>query len=141
MALNKIMLQGRLVATPELNEVGSDNVHVASMRIAVDHDRTNKDGVREADFFTVKAWRSTADFLCKYFDKGDPIIVDGRLTSRNWQDAEGNNRVALEIVADNLYFCGGKRDSDSGNNSAETRTATRRQQAAPSVEDDSELPF
>ena len=79
MALNKAMIMGRLVADPEVRTIG-DDVHVTTVRIAVDRDRTNKEtGEREADFLDVVAWRGTCDFLAKFFAKGDQVVVDGRL--------------------------------------------------------------
>lgn len=131
MALNKVLLQGRLTADPEMSTVG-DDIHVATFRLAVDRDRTNKDGVREADFITVKSWRNLADFLCKYFVKGDAIVVDGRLLYRSWSDADGKTKSTLEVVADNLYFGGSKRDGGDG--ATQSRAA-----AAPANDDD--LPF
>ena len=113
MALNRVLLQGRLVADVDLKTVG-DDVKVATLRIAVDRDRKNKDGEREADFFNVTAWRHTAEFLAQYFSKGDPIIVDGRLQYRAWQDDNGNTRSAVDIVADTVYFAGGKSGEKSG---------------------------
>lgn len=136
MALNKAMIQGRLVADPEVRTIG-DDVHVTTVRIAVDRDRTNKEtGEREADFFDVVAWRGSCDFLAKHFAKGDQVIVDGRLQSRNWTDKDGNKRTSIEIVADNLYFGGSKKASGGQENgNAEMK------QAAPVQQDDGELPF
>ncbi|MDD6530560.1 MAG: single-stranded DNA-binding protein [Prevotella copri] len=137
MALNKTLIQGRLVADPEMRIIGED-VHVVTVRIAVDRDRVNKEtGEREADFFDVVAWRGTCDFLVKYFAKGDPIVVDGRLQSRNWTDKDGNKRYTVEIIAENLYF-GSAKKSSVGNDAASTPT----QQSTPAQqEDDGELPF
>ena len=137
MALNKAMIMGRLVADPEVRTIG-DDVHVTTVRIAVDRDRTNKEtGEREADFLDVVAWRGTCDFLAKFFAKGDQVVVDGRLQSRNWTDKDGNKRYTVEIVAENLYF-GSAKKSSAGNDAASTPT----QQSAPvQQEDDGELPF
>ena len=136
MALNRVNLMGRLVADPEMRSIGED-VHVVTVRIAVDRDRVNKEtGEREADFFDVVAWRGTCDFLVKYFAKGDPIVVDGRLQSRNWTDKDGNKRTSIEIVADNLYFGGSKKSS--GNQDA---APAEMKQTAPVQQDDGELPF
>ena len=136
MALNKALIQGRLVADPEVRTVGED-VHVVTVRLAVDRDRVNKEtGEREADFLDVVAWRGQADFIAKFFSKGDQVIVDGRLQSRNWTDKDGNKRTSIEIVADNLYFSGPKKVS-SGQD-AETQTT---KQNPPAQQDDGELPF
>lgn len=111
MALNRIDLMGRLVADPELRTFG-DDIHVASFRIAVDRDRKNKDtGEREADFINVTAWRSTADFICQYFARGDMIVVSGRLQTRTYDDKDGNKRTATDVVAENVYFGSAKREN------------------------------
>lgn len=136
MALNRVNLMGRLVADPEMRSIGED-VHVVTVRIAVDRDRVNKEtGEREADFFDVVAWRGTCDFLVKYFAKGDPIVVDGRLQSRNWTDKDGNKRTSIEIVAENLYFGGAKKPTSTDNVSPDARQSANTQQG-----DDGELPF
>lgn len=137
MALNRVTVMGRLVADPEVRTVG-DDVHVTTVRIAVDRDRTNKEtGEREADFLDVVAWRGSCDFLAKFFARGDQIVVDGRLQSRNWTDKDGNKRYTVEIVAENLYF-GSAKKAAGGQDAA----APVAQQSAPAQqEDDGELPF
>ena len=136
MALNRVNLMGRLVADPEMRIIGED-VHVVTVRIAVDRDRVNKEtGEREADFFDVVAWRGTCDFLVKYFAKGDHIVVDGRLQSRNWTDKDGNKRTSIEIVAENLYFGSAKKSTSQDNASSSVQQSANIQQ-----EDDGELPF
>lgn len=137
MALNRVTVMGRLVADPEVRTVG-DDVHVTTVRIAVDRDRTNKEtGEREADFLDVVAWRGTCDFLAKFFARGDQVVVDGRLQSRNWTDKDGNKRYTVEIVAENLYF-GSAKKASGGQDAAAPVT----QQSEPAQqEDDGELPF
>ena len=108
--LNKIFLQGRLVADPELRHTQS-GVAVASFRIAVDRDFKNQNGEKEADFINIVAWRGTAEFVTRYFSKGRMIIVDGRLQVRDYTDRDGNRRYATEVVANNLYFGDSRRDS------------------------------
>ena len=110
--LNKIFLQGRLVADPELRQTPS-GVPVASFRIAVDRDFKNKEtGEKEADFINVVAWRNTAEFVSRFFTKGRMAIVEGRLQIRGYTDRDGNKRTAAEVVADNIYFGDSKRDSE-----------------------------
>ena len=112
--LNHIVLMGRLVRDPELRHTAS-GVPVASFRIAVDRDFGNREtGEREADFIDVVAWRSTGEFVSKYFAKGRMAVVSGRLQMRNWTDKEGGKRISAEVVADNVYFGDSKRDSDGG---------------------------
>lgn len=107
MALNKCIMMGRLTRDPELRMTGS-NIPVVSFSIAVQRDRANADGEKISDFFDVVAWRGTAEFISKYFSKGNNIAVIGPLTTRKWTDKDGNNRISYEIVADNVYFCGDK---------------------------------
>ncbi len=112
--LNKIFLMGRLVADPELKQT-TTGLPVTTFRIAVDRDRKNKEtGEREADFVTIVAWRSTAEFVSKYFTKGRMAIVEGRLQIRPYTDRDGNKRSATEVGAANIYFGDSRRDGDSG---------------------------
>lgn len=108
--LNKIVVMGRLVRDPELRRTQS-GIPVTTLRVAVDRDFKSQDGTRQADFFDVVAWRNTAEFVSKYFSKGRMIVVDGRLQSRDWEDRDGNKRVSIDIVAENVYFGDSKRES------------------------------
>ena len=110
--LNRAIMMGRLCADLELKHTQTQ-VAVCSFRIAVDRDYS-KNGDKETDFFDVVAWRTTAEFICKYFTKGRMIVVDGRMQTRSWTDKEGNKRVTTELVADNAYFVDSKRDADNG---------------------------
>lgn len=112
--LNKIFLQGRLVADPELRHTQS-GVAVATFRIAVDRDFKDREtGEKKADFISIVAWRQTAEFVSRFFSKGRMAIVEGRLQVREYTDRDGNRRYATEVVADNIYFGDSKRDSDGG---------------------------
>lgn len=109
--LNVAVLQGRLVADPELRHTQSD-IAVCSFRIAVDRNFGGSE--RQADFIDVVAWRQTAEFVCKYFTKGQMIALDGRIQTRNYEDKNGNKRTAVEVVADNVNFCGPKSGDSPG---------------------------
>ncbi len=112
--LNHIVIMGRLTRDPELRSTTS-GVNVASFTVAVDRDFGSKDsGEKQTDFINCVAWRSTADFMKKYFFKGSMIVVSGRLQIRDYTDKEGNKRTAAEIVADNVYFGESKRRDDGG---------------------------
>lgn len=116
--LNKIFLQGRLVADPEMRHTPS-GVAVASLRLAVDRDFKDKEtGEKKADFINVVAWRSTAEFVSRFFSKGRMAVVEGRLQIREYTDREGNKRTAAEVVADNIYFGDSKRDAEGSGYSA-----------------------
>lgn len=115
--LNKIFLQGRLAADPELQHTSS-GIPVVSFRIAVDRDFKSQDGNREADFINIVAWRGAAEFVSRFFAKGRMIIVAGRLQVRSYTDRDGKKRYITEVVADNLYFGDSKRSGGSGGNAA-----------------------
>ena len=111
--LNKIFLQGRLVADPEMRHT-PNGVAVASFRLAVDRDFKDREtGEKKADFINVVAWRATAEFVSRYFTKGRMAVVEGRLQMRDYTDRDGNRRTAAEVVADNVYFGDSKRDAES----------------------------
>ena len=107
--LNKVILAGRLVADPELKQTQS-GISVVSLRIAVNRRYTSRnDGQQsqpEADFFNVTAWRTTAEFIAKFFRKGSAICVVGSIQNRNWVDQQGVKHYATDIVADEAKFCG-----------------------------------
>ena len=111
--LNKIIIMGRLTRDPELKTTGS-GLSVTSFSIACDRDFKSQSGEKECDFINVQAWRSTAEFVSKYFSKGRMAVVEGRLQTRKYQDRDGNNRIATEIVANNVYFGDSKPDGNSG---------------------------
>lgn len=126
--LNCVTLMGRLVADPELRTTNNGK-SVATFRIAVDRSYT-KDGNREADFITIVAFGSTADFVSKWFSKGSMIAIQGSIQTRNYEDSNGNKRTAFEVVAKEVSFCGGKNEA----NQAPT------QMSAPDIPGYSQMP-
>ena len=110
--LNKIFIMGRLTRDPELRRT-QNGTAVAGFALAVDRDYKNADGTKETDFIEVVAWRSSAEFVSKYFTKGRMAIVEGRLQLRDWQDKDGTKRRSAEVVADNVYFGDSKKEGDS----------------------------
>ena len=112
--LNHIVIMGRLARDPELRHTQS-GTPVASFRLAVDRDFKDKNtGERQTDWIDVVAWRSTGEFVSRYFTKGRMAVVDGRLQMREWTDRDGNKRVSAEVVADSVYFGDSKREGDGG---------------------------
>ena len=107
--LNKVFIMGRLTRDPELRRTQSGTA-VTSFSLAVDRDFKSQSGEKETDFIDVVAWRSTAEYVAKYFTKGRMAVVEGRLQIREWKDKDGNNRRSAEVVADNIYFGDSKRD-------------------------------
>ena len=107
--LNHIVIMGRLTRAPELRKTQS-GTPVASFTLACERDFAPQGETRETDFIDIVAWRYTAEFVDKYFSKGQMAIVTGRLQIRNWEDKEGNKRRSAEILADHVYFGEAKRD-------------------------------
>ena len=124
--LNCAVLMGRLIADPELKTT-SNNISVTSFRIAVDRSFVKQGEEKQTDFLTVVCWKSTADFVCRYFKKGSMIAVQGSIQTRNYEDKNGNKRTAVEIVADNVSFCGSKADNggNATNNTLAPTNATQ----------------
>jgi single-strand DNA-binding protein len=106
MAFNKVILIGNMTADPELKQTQS-GLSVCSFSIAVNRPKS-KDGEQNCDFLNIQAWRQTAEFVAKYFKKGQAILVCGALQTRTWTDNQGNKRNAVEVVADEVSFVGGK---------------------------------
>ena len=126
--LNVVAIMGRLAADPQLRQTTTGK-NVASFRIACDRGRRDANGQSQADWLDVVAWDRTAEFVCKYFQKGSLIAIDGRLQSRSYQDKNGNNRTAVEVVANNISFAGAKRQDGQNAPSYEQQTISHVQQA------------
>lgn len=123
--LNVAAIMGRLTADPELRHTQND-IAVTSFTVAVDRSYARAGTERQTDFIDVVAWRQTAEFVCKYFQKGSMIAVTGSIQTRNYEDRQGNKRKAFEIVASDVSFTGSKRESGSaGGNSYESAPAPR----------------
>lgn len=115
--VNCAVIMGRLVANPELRATKSSGVSITSITVAVERNFSGED--KQTDFIDVIAWRGTAEFICKYFSKGSMIAIQGKIQTRTYEDKNGNKRKAVEIVADNVSFCGGK-NSESDNSVSST---------------------
>lgn len=102
MAFNKVILVGNMAADPELKQ-STSGVSVCSFNIAVNRKMAKNN---ECDFITIVAWRQQAEFVCKYFKKGQAILVCGQLQTRTWTDNQGQKRYATEVVADEVSFVG-----------------------------------
>ena len=101
--LNRAILMGRLTRDPELKQT-PNNVSVATFSLAVDRNYQADKNNKAADFINIVAWRHTAEFVSKYFTKGQLVAVEGSIQTRSYQDKDGNNRTAFEVVADQVYF-------------------------------------
>ena len=149
--LNKVVLAGRVTADIELKQTTS-GISVVSFTIAVNRRFVSKSAdaqaQQQADFINVTAWRTTAEFISKYFHKGSAICITGSIQTRKWQDQQGNNRYATEVVADEAMFVESKADGASGSYSPDAYSAPSFSSGtgdAPKFEDvntdDSFLPF
>lgn len=132
--INNVTLMGRLTAAPELKTTQSGTT-VTSFCLAVDRNY-QQNGERQADFINCIAWRSTAEFICRNFGKGDMIAITGEIQTRKYTDKDGKNRVAFEVIASQASFCGGKNNAQNAPQNAP--------QAAGELEEigaENDLPF
>lgn len=144
--INNVVLMGRLVSDPELRTTPAGN-SVTAFSIAVDRDYVKAGTERQADFIDIVAWRNTAEFICKYFQKGQMIAIQGYIQTRTYTDKQGNNRKAVEVLAERVSFCGRKESKENPSN----KTPTQKEEAPPrqsKIEDftpadfsDDDLPF
>ena len=143
--LNHITMMGRLTREPELRRTGN-GIAAVSFTLAVDRDFSSREarenGERETDFIDCVAWRGTAEFVDKYFGRGQMAVVSGQLQIRDWTDKDGNKRRSAEVVADKVYFCGSKRREDAPDNDAPAQTLASPPQDFQLLEGEDEgLPF
>ena len=141
--LNVVAIMGRLAADPQMRQTQAGK-SVCSFRIACDRGRKDANGQNQTYWLDVVAWDKTADFVSRHFSKGSMIAVTGRLQSRNYQDKNGNNRTAIEIVANQVSFCGEKKQETKpfppANENALNFSQGGNDDFAP-VEDADDLPF
>ena len=144
--INNVVLMGRLVATPELRNTQT-GIAVTSFSIAVERSFARAGEQRQADFIDCVAWRNTAEFITRYFQKGSMIAITGSIQTRTYDDKNGSKRKATEIIVDQASFCGSKAETGTG-----SYTAPVAQTPAPSfstgsdgdfeeISGDDELPF
>ena len=108
--LNSAVIMGRLTADPELRKTAS-GVSVTAFTVAVNRNYKTE-GETPTDFINCVAWRGTAEFVNKYFSKGQMIALRGSIQTRAYEDKNGNKRTATEIIADEVQFCGDKKTTD-----------------------------
>lgn len=138
--LNVIAIMGRLSRDPELRQTTTGK-SVASFTIACSRGRKDANGKDLVDWIPVVAWEHTAEFVCKYFEKGSLIAIDGRLQSRTYKDRDGNNRTAIEIVANNANFAGSKSTGGGSNSVPAGNSYNEPTVQYDEIEDDGDLPF
>lgn len=140
--LNKVVLMGRLTKAPELRHTQND-IPVVSFTLAVDRGFSkNKEVQQTTDFINIVAWRGTAEFVSKWFSKGQLVAVSGRIQSRTYKDRDGNNRAAVEVVADEVFFAENKREKTEGANDTGAESLPPSEGEYEEIYgDDGELPF
>lgn len=138
--LNVTAIMGRLSRDPELRQTTTGK-NVASFTIAYSRGRKDANGKDLVDWIPVVAWEHTAEFVCKYFEKGSLIAIDGRLQSRTYKDRDGNNRTAIEIVANNANFAGSKSTGGGSNSVPAGNSYNEPTVQYDEIEDEGDLPF
>lgn len=146
--MNKVILMGRLTSDPEIRYTGTgEPIAIARYTIAVNRPY-KKDGQTQADFIKVVSYRKAAEFIEKYFKKGQMIAIVGRLQVRSWDDSEGKRHWSTEVITDEIHFAGGKNENGAGTQAAPAAPQTSPAAPTdsgfypvdPSIEDD-DLPF
>ena len=141
MSFNNATLIGRLTKTPELQKTLNTGKSVCSFKIAVDRDYTGKDGNRKTDFFPVVVWGNGAEFVSKYFSKGQWIGANGHFEIRDYTDKEGIKRSVTELIADRCFFVGDKQNDTTQQEEPSTSQASVEVEDYEAVTDSSDLPF
>ena len=137
MSFNKAILIGNITKAPELKQT-PNGVSVCSFDIAVNR-KLNKD---EVDFITIVAWRQQAEFISKYFKKGQAILVCGQIQTRSYTDKQGNKRTAVEVVADEVSFVGSKESATEAKSEPYMPSSyTSNSQNFEEIEDNDDIPF
>ena len=137
MAFNKVILIGNITKDPELKQT-PNGVSVCSFDIAVNR-KINKD---EVDFISIVAWRQQAEFITRYFKKGQPILICGQIQTRSYKDKQDNKRTAVEVVADEVSFVGNKESATEAKSEAYVPSAyTTNSQNFEEIPSDVGLPF
>lgn len=109
--MNKVILLGRLTKDPDVRYTQSTNTMVTSFTLAVNRRFVKQGEERQADFINCVAWNKTAEFVSKYFKKGQQVGVIGRIQTRNYDDEQGIKHYVTEVIAEEVYFAGDKKDA------------------------------
>ena len=131
-----MILQGRLTADPELRKTQS-NISVCSFTVAWSEKRNE---IETKCFMRCTAWRGTAEFITNYFKKGQEIVIEGKMSTRDWTDNEGNNRTVLELTVETGYFCGCKASNINTTPTAENATQGDFEDFTP-IDNNDDVPF
>lgn len=121
--LNRVILMGRLTADPELRQTQS-GISFVKFNIAVDRKFKNDNGEHQTDFISVTAWRKTAEFVSRYFSKGQMIVIEGSLRNNNYEDQNGVKHYSMDVLADSVSFAGSSNDNNYTANTPQTTQAS-----------------
>ena len=137
--VNKVILVGNLGKDPEVRHL-DNGIAVANFSLATTESYTNKQGerVNQTEWHNIVLWRGLADVAEKYLKKGNSVYVEGKISTRKWEDKEGNTRYSTDIIADKMTMLGSK--SDNSNTSTESRTSSTEPKPSEDSEND-DLPF
>lgn len=130
--MNKVILLGRLTKDVDVRYTQATNIMVASFSLAVNR-RFAKEGEQQADFINIVAWNKTAEFVSKYFKKGQQVAIVGRIQTRNYEDDKGIKHYITEVIAEEVYFADSKKEG--------TIETTQTQNEFAPIQDDDILPF
>lgn len=138
--MNHIIIIGRLTADPDIRNTQS-GLSVTSFTVAVDRDYTPKGGEKQTDFIDCVAWRERGEAIAKYFTKGRPIILQGSIQTRMWEDKQGQKRKAVELVVDRFEFVPSDNKRPDQTSQGYTNNYQPQQSDAFADDDDTSLPF
>lgn len=113
--MNKVILMGRLTKDPEVRYTQATNTMVTSFTLAINRRFAKQGEERQADFINIVAWNKTAEFVSKYFSKGQQVGVIGRIQTRNYDDEQGVKHYITEVIAEEVYFAGEKKEESQNN--------------------------
>lgn len=136
--MNLVILKARLTRDPEIKFSQANNTKIASINVAVNRKFKNAEGEYEADFFNCTAFGNSAEFIQKYFKKGQEALIEGRIQNRSWDDENGQKRYATDIIVESIEFCGSKSQTE-----AELENVNQAELEVNVVDNnlDSDLPF
>lgn len=139
--MNHIVIKGRISATPEIKTTQNGN-KVCTFSVAVDRPYSKN---KETDFFRCNAWRGTAEFIEKYFGKGQEILIDGAMISNTYTAKDGSQRTSWDVQVNSVEFCGSKSSSGESSETKKPAKTSKPSKAAtddePESDDDEDLPF
>lgn len=110
--MNHFQFLGRLTKDPEIRYTASTNTQVAAFSLAVNRRYLSQNGEREVDFFNLTAFGKIAEFVSKYYKKGQQVLVEGRMQNRTWEDQQGQKRYTIDFIVEHCYFAGSNKNTN-----------------------------